>query len=526
MGNRITVVRLLNVPLENNYKNTLYFTSKDNQASYFAGCKVYESTNLSYQRKERAIDFPKHIDSLTGCNYVMHKNNTTKWYYSFINRMEYVNDGMTRIYIETDAIQTWLFDYTVGSSFVERQHVTDDTKGLHTVPEGLELGEYKVAKRNANESLLVKTLVIATTVDINSEDYANIAGTTYNGVFSGVKYYKVTPEQCNKIIKDLADEGKSDAIVSIFTVPSLFISSTAKGTYSEVDAGDSVDYGAWINTFGVDEEPIEKPTTIDGYTPKNNKLFTYPYCYMLMSNNAGGCAIYHYEKFDSPDGANKCDFRIYSALTPGMSIRIVPRYYNGTTNNNDEGLNLGKFPICSWNTDVYTNWLTQNAVNIGVSIASGLATTAFGVGAVATGAGAVAGGSMVAGGLAQVANTVGEVYAHSKMPPQAEGNVNSGDVSFSAGYLTFTAHEMTIKAEYARIIDEFFDMFGYKVNRVVVPNKNHRENYWYTKCIDVNIKGAIPTEDLQTIRNAYNNGITFWKNPANIMNYSVSNKPI
>lgn len=41
---------------------------------------------------------------------------------------------------------------------------------------------------------------------------------------------------------------------------------------------------------------------------------------------------------------------------------------------------FGKFPICNWDTDVYTNWLTQNGVNIGLSVAgSALSITASAV---------------------------------------------------------------------------------------------------------------------------------------------------
>ena len=82
---------------------------------------------------------------------------------------------------------------------------------------------------------------------------------------------------------------------------------------------------------------------------------------------------------------------------------------------------------------------------------------------------------------------------------------------------------MSIKAEYARIIDDFFDMFGYKTCRVKVPNKAHRQNWWYTKTIDANITGDIPNDELNRIKRAYNEGITFWRTPANFLNYSVNN---
>ena len=529
MARSLTRAYLLSVPLENDYKHTLYFTDRNSQYEYFINKQKHFFTEISYQRKDGFIRVPRGYDDLQVCNYLMYQNPdppetsdgyVQRWYYAFITKLEYVNDNTTNVYFETDVIQTWLFDYQIKSSFVEREHVNDDTIGLHTVPEQLETGEYIANGYNSNESLLVTSLIIGTTVNLNSEDLSNVSGTQYNGVFSGVKYYKVDYTQAKEIVKHLADNGKADAILCIFTCPSLFISSTVPsgGTYSEVDAGMLVDYGGWINTFGIDEEAITKPSTVNGYTPKNNKLFTYPYCYLLMSNNAGASAVYKYELFE-----NDPDFRIYSALTPGMSIRIVPLNYNGASKNNAEGLNLGKFPVCSWNTDVYTNWLTQNAVNIGASIGSSLLTVAGGATMMATGAGALAGAGAVASGVLGVASSVGEVYAHSLQPPQMEGNLNSGDVTFSAGYLTFTAYYMSIKKEYARIIDEYFNMYGYKVNRVKVPLKNHRANYWYTKTIDINIDGPIPMNDMQKIKNAYNKGITFWKNPANIQNYSVSN---
>ena len=56
--------------------------------------------------------------------------------------MEYVNDNMTDVYIKLDVFQTYQFDFQYKKCFVEREHVNDDTVGLHTVPENLETGEY------------------------------------------------------------------------------------------------------------------------------------------------------------------------------------------------------------------------------------------------------------------------------------------------------------------------------------------------------------------------------------------------
>ena len=206
-----------------------------------------------------------------------------------------------------------------------------------------------------------------------------------------------------------------------------------------------------------------------------------------------------------------------------MSIRAIPQHYNGVAMNNEEGLNAGKYPICNWNTDVYTNWLTQNAVNIGISLGSSVFQIAGGLAMGVTPGGQLLGAGAVGSGALSIASTLGEVYSHSLQPPQAEGNLNSGDVTFSAGFNNFRAYQMTIKSEYARMIDDYFTMYGYKVNHVGKPVHWLRENFWYFKTIDVNIDGAIPMVDMQKIKDCWNNGITFWSNPANIGNYRVSN---
>lgn len=201
---------------------------------------------------------------------------------------------------------------------------------------------------------------------------------------------------------------------------------------------------------------------------------------------------------------------------------MVPYRYNGEERNDEEGLNLGKFPVLNWTSDVYTNWLTQNGVNIAVSLGTSALQVAGGIGLAATGGGALAGGGMVASGLGGVAGSLGEIYSHSLQPPQAQGNLNCGDVITATGDNDFHFYDMTIKEEFARIIDDYFDMFGYKVNRVKVPFVEHRPYYWYTKTIDVNIDGAIPGTDMQKIKDCYNRGITFWKVTEKIGDYSVA----
>lgn len=527
---RITELFLCNVPLEDDYKHTFYFESKSQQIEYFKSKKKYHFPDLSYQRKDSFIRVPLVYDDCIGINYVVYRNAdyTNKWYFAFIKDIEYENDEVTKVYIETDVIQTWLFDYEVKPSFVEREHVNNDTIGINTIPEGLELGEYVVNQKIDKRGLKIYGYVIGATVDLEKygkdedEQFPNVAGGMYNGIYSGVAYFKYgNADDMNKRLKALADAGKSDAIVSIFCVPSLYIGGVG---YNRVENSQTPYKTPWTQLLDIENPDIapNKPKALDGYVPRNNKLRTYPYQYLHASNNSGGSAIYHYELFST----QQTDFTIASAITPGMSIRLIPRNYNKCSEYNEGGLNLGKFPCCSWNNDVYTNWLTQNSINIGTSLVGDALKVGGGIvtAGLSSGLGLGVGGSAAMSGVLGISNTIGQIYQHSLVPPQAEGNINNGDVAFANGNLTFTLYQMSIKQEYAKLIDEYFDMFGYKVCRVKVPNKNHRSRYWFTKTIDVNIDGAIPMKDMKIIKNCYNNGITFWRNESEIQNYSLSNK--
>ena len=61
------------------------------------------------------------------------------------------------------------------------------------------------------------------------------------------------------------------------------------------------------------------------------------------------------------------------------------------------------------------------------------------------------------------------------------------------------------------------------LNRIKVPNITGRSQWNFIKTIGCNADGDIPQEDLETIRTACDHGITFWHNPANIYNYSLTN---
>lgn len=212
--------------------------------------------------------------------------------------------------------------------------------------------------------------------------------------------------------------------------------------------------------------------------------------------------------------------------TCGGSIKLVPMLYDGQlTGNEDEGLMAGKFPTLSWVADPYTNWLTQNSVNIGIGVASAGINIVGGIASATLGgpAGVALGGSMIISGLSGITQTLGQMYQHDMIPNSAKGNVNGGDINTCSKKNGFTFYHMSIKREYAAIIDDYFSLFGYKIARVKVPNVTGRQNWNYVKTIDCNFSGNIPQTDLDIIKNMFNSGVTFWHNPATMYNYNNTN---
>lgn len=525
MAENISEVRLIYVPLERNYKHTLFFNNKDAQLNYFLNdelnSKIFKANDFSYIPQDSKLRVYLSLDEAKKYNYVVYRNTNynNKYFFSFITDYEWKNDNLTELTIETDVIQTWLEECTIKPSFVEREHTKDDTIGANTLPENVEMGEYIVYKAEDLKPFKSLAIVMGTT---KGPSGAIPKLRQIHGSVSGVYYYAVPLTDAgissmNATVSAFASEGIVDAIKCMFLVPAEFIDfSTWEGAEraAVVIPSSATPYNA-VFTFDMLKSFTDK------YIPKNKKLFTYPYNYLLASNNNGASAIYQFEHFSEETLA----FTIYGVLTPGCSIRLLPMNYKGVLLNDEEGLNLGKYPICNWVSDEYTNWLTQNSVNIGLNLASGLGQIALGgAGAILSGGTtAFLGGASVIGGINTIKDQLLQVRQMSFTAPQANGNINSGDVITSINKNTFSLYQMCIKPEYMKVIDEYFSMFGYKTNRVKVPEKNHRSIWWYTKTIDINIEGNIPVKDKEKICECYNNGITFWRNASYFKNYNLPN---
>lgn len=521
-------VYLLKVPLEINDINQLTFSDATAQYNYFHSLPHLSVHDFTYQRKDNTIRYGANYDSLIEYNYVMYRNDaySSKWFYAFIDGMEYLNDNVTAISIKTDVWQTWQFDLTYKRTFVEREHVSNDGVGVNTIDEGLELGDYMINSsqtimpdktvKDANNTVISWKLPIVfqvTEIPGDLHEAESYYESEFNGIFSGLYYFACTSLTQARLVTQYYDsQSKGESIVAIFLAPKEFFdgarSVTGGGKTIYVPANN-----AYLSNL-TSTISITRPSKVNGYTPRNNKLFAYPFSYVYVNNNVGNSTEFRYEDFENATPK----FFMAGALGQGCTTKLCPVSYKGYTTNAevfDYGVVGAKYPICAWKSDYYTNWVTQNAVNLNV----GVATSALSAGVNASyGNYAGAATSLLSG----IGGVMGQVHAAKIHPDQARGNTNSADV-LVGWQRYFTVNCMSVRAEVARTIDNFFDMFGYKVNRVKVPNITGRRNWNYVKTIGCYIEADIPQDDLAEIKNMFDRGITLWHHASTFADYSQAN---
>ena len=90
-----TTIRVLHdVPLDNTYNDTIYFSSLSAQLSFFNSKTKFSLNDYTYQRNDEALMIGINSEKLYDCNYIMYQNTAfgNKWFYAFITSVTYVNN--------------------------------------------------------------------------------------------------------------------------------------------------------------------------------------------------------------------------------------------------------------------------------------------------------------------------------------------------------------------------------------------------------------------------------------------------
>ena len=124
------IISMCNVPFSTDRAHTRYFTTEQEQITYFSSRVINTSLNYTFLRKDNIIRVPYNIEQIRNCNYVYYINQNfgNKVFYNFVTQVEYINENTTALHIQQDDFQTWMFNIRFLKSFVEREHTNDDTK--------------------------------------------------------------------------------------------------------------------------------------------------------------------------------------------------------------------------------------------------------------------------------------------------------------------------------------------------------------------------------------------------------------
>lgn len=346
------VILCHNINLDRDYVNVLDYT--ENQMLELCNSnKVAESNSFSFIRQSRnriATSFDYSI--VLKANYIAFQNPdySNKWFFAFIDDVIWKGEKNTEILFTVDSWSTWFHETIVKSCFVSREHVNDDTIGLHTVPENLDTGDpiqiYEQEDIGLSQFFWIG--VMSSFNPANNEQFSGI--TMYNNLIYGkqIHLFNASPyENLANLVLYLLDcthKGHIEDVSDMFIVPySLLDLSTLVQNNGSV-GGQNYSFYTMPYTDEVSKitSSVPKQYAFSDYQPKNNKALCYPYNYLLVTNNIGNQNIYKYEDFSG----NNANFETQLALTIGCSGRLIPKFYRNCEYNIDESLPLAKYPTC------------------------------------------------------------------------------------------------------------------------------------------------------------------------------------
>lgn len=114
-----------NINFDQDYDHTIDFENVNKQYNYFTDLVTYPLNNFQLVRINEEVRVEINLNLLSGINYVRYTNTINgipKTFYAFVVSKEYVNQTTSRLILEVDYFQTYMFDYEIKQSFVNREH--------------------------------------------------------------------------------------------------------------------------------------------------------------------------------------------------------------------------------------------------------------------------------------------------------------------------------------------------------------------------------------------------------------------
>lgn len=590
-------------PCDSDHNDTLYFATRTAQWTYMKSLVKYTYSAQSYQRyAKNTLRIQQRADDLYDCNYLIFSNvalttsmstpPTAQIFYAFIDRVEYINDNCTEVVYTIDPIQTYWFQFNMGECYVEREHTETDNVYGNLTPENININAYYSKELSTYDLLRFDETGAATNVDLWSvlfiyvpngrfigmydpyvsstgsktdiDNYkaqptitafetsspsitnATFTGEIKNKTYAAAKFFflhlppfsstSTTLAKIRTIIATAekvfeSSEMANPTMLSVLLVPRIMAQNapfSLTATLPELNAPD-----ANTATLSVLKQ-ITRPTALNGpasqtYTPRNKKLLSYPFCSLKIDNNNGDSKEFAWEYVDGITAA----IQIKGVVVGAPEVVAYPSIYNGESNKYAEnGVFIKDFVNTLWTQDSYQLYLNNNAN----SMMFGFITSAIGmvvqaytgnyVGAVGT---AVGMGSQIAA-----------LEDRKSMPDKITGSLSYSALRNVVNTYHFSFEQLNLYLPAAQRIDHYFDLYGYAIEDIKVPNIKAsgvtlRPVWNYVKTRDAvilpvpgsGINSSIAIDEIKAIRSIFDRGVRFWSDASKVGKYTAnSNAPV
>lgn len=368
-----TELKLCNVTWDSSYRDIVRFVSRETQQTYFEGLAGETCAPGTMHKPTEPVLVEMPFNQASNWNYLVAYNDypeleTPRYWYYFIQSVEYVNAHTTRLYLMLDVWQSFQFDITIGSSYIVRGHIgvanenqfKDYGRTYLALPEGLDTGSEMVPKNQIYYNLVGKSgtyngydygVFVVSTTDMQSDPgttespkLKTASGSSLEGQSNGTSIYYMDADAFATFMPFVSDyPWVSQGIVSIYMVPRLDDDFIQSSMY-RVDTilGQKVGTGTSRPTLNVYGSNVAMKSTLRykdmtfGSNFRNlfgiperyrnlKKLLCYPYCVIECSCLNGTVITYRPEDVQSNDFVLR---RTFCLAPNGCRWNFYPVGYN------------------------------------------------------------------------------------------------------------------------------------------------------------------------------------------------------
>lgn len=496
MSTPITTITLYRTPLSSNGEDVMDSAA---HAACLSSSPQMLVTNCTFQRQLMQIRMPISMDVAGRYNYLSYVNNG-RVYYGYIANMEYRNDEVTTIQFSLDNWHTYQNDVVYKPTYVERNTVptSADIPGAYLEPEPVSPSNYFLTEVDTRYFGPFRVLILSTR---DGSGTPNTQTQRYNNVYSAARIYNFDDAGAKSFLDGLIESGYESSIAGIYMCPQEFVGTVENPT------GGPAPHDPWVL-------PAE-PSSISGYTPRNKKVLTYPYCALHILSSDGEARDYAYEFFGAiPEVITTPQFGVDFAIGSGCEVYIVPTLYaNGGSAVSASSLEYAmtiQMPSGSWAGDTGAAWLSVNRINVAMN----LLTSSISSAALAFGAGNPMPLVYQAG---SAVNTVADFEKNAtnaeRAAYQMHGIGATPNLFASSGRVGFTAYFKHPTAEEAEHIDDYFSAYGYAINRTMPVSTTNRPTWDFIKTRHAAFSVPDASVDAEIEINAmFDRGIRIWHN--------------